>query len=177
MKLQDLKENVQRTLILEKLPYSRDALQPVLSKDIIDFHYGKLARGYVDRFNNHEGDAEFNKAGAYLHNMFFSQFQPITNANAPIGKVGKILIDKFDDFKRFTTEFKEAAIALQGSGWVYLSQSGDIKIIKNHKIVNDILFILDLWEHAFQIDYRADKAKYVDSIWRVVNWNVINDRL
>jgi len=68
-------------------------------------------------------------------------------------------------------------MSIQGSGWVYLSYSGKLKTIKNHQIKNDILLLIDWWEHAWALDYQADKVKYLKNIWRIINWSVINNRL
>ena len=68
-------------------------------------------------------------------------------------------------------------MAIQGSGWVYLARNGSIKTIENHQIRSDILLLIDWWEHSFNIDYRADKEKYLKNIWKIINWAVINDRL
>ena len=72
---------------------------------------------------------------------------------------------------------KEEAMKIQGSGWVYLSTSGKIKTIKNHEKRTDIVFLLDMWEHAFQNDYGSNKSKYLDNIWRIIDWAAINRRL
>jgi Fe-Mn family superoxide dismutase len=166
-----------KTLELKKLPYSRGSLAPVLSQDNIDFHYGKLARGYVDRFNNKEGDRTFNEAGAFLHNVLFPQFRSPRNANTPKGKVLELINKQHKNFMSFKKNFKEEALKTQGSAWVYLSRSGQIKTIKNHAIKNDIVLLVDMWEHSYQHDYGSNKAKYLDNIWRIINWDVVNQRL
>ena len=65
---------------------------------------------------------------------------------------------------------------LQGSGWVYLAKNGSIKIIRNHQKRTDIVILIDMWEHAFNLDYHADKKKYLDNIWRIMNWDVLSQR-
>ena len=79
----DLVEAKGKVLELNKLPYGRSALAPVMSQATIDYHYGKLARGYVDRYNKGEGDKTFNEAGAFLHNIFFPQLQPPKKYQSP----------------------------------------------------------------------------------------------
>lgn len=163
-----------KKLTLKKLPYSRTALSPVLSKPNIDYHYGKLAKGYVDRFNKGQGDKQFNEAGAFLHNIYFPQLMAPKNANSPSGAV-KTLIDKhFGSYIDFKKDIKEQAMSLQGSNWIYLSLSGKIKTIKNHAIRKDICLLIDWWEHAW---IGTDKVKYIDNIWRLINWDQVNKRL
>lgn len=164
-------------LKLERLPYSRSALTPVMSKNTLDYHYGELARGYVDRYNNREGDREFNEAGAFLHNVFFPQFRAVRNNNVPTGSVAALIEKKFGTFGDFKKEMREEALKIQGSGWIYLSTSGQIKTIKNHQKRTDIVLLLDFWEHAYVKDYGANKGKYFDNIWRIMNWDRVNQRL
>jgi superoxide dismutase, Fe-Mn family len=164
-------------LELVKLPVAQADLDPVLSEQNIKYHYGVLARGYVDRFNAGEGDPEFNQAGAYLHNVLFSQFQKPSSGNKPTGPVAVLIDEKFGSYSDFQEAFALEAMKIQGSGWIYLSRSGTIRTIPNHKIRRDILLLVDWWEHAFYIGYGPDKKKYLKNIWRIIDWNVINSRL
>ena len=159
-----------------KLPYSRTALSPVMSGALVDLHYGKLYKGYVDRYNKHEGDRSFNEAGAYLHSIFFGQFKA-TGVSRPSGPILDLINRQHNNFIDFKKHFKEEAMKIQGSGWIYLSKSGQIKTIKNHAKRTDIAFIVDMWEHAFQHDYGSNKSKYLDNIWRIIDWNAVNRRL
>lgn len=158
-----------------KLPYSRTALSPVMSSATVDYHYGKLYKGYVDRFNKRDGDRAFNEAGAYLHGIFFGQFRS-PRSKAPHGKILDIINYHHSSFVDFKKHFKEEALKVQGSGWVYLSKSGQIKTIRNHAIRGDIALLVDMWEHAFNLDYGPNKAKYLDNIWRIMDWDAINRR-
>jgi len=166
-----------KKLELKKLPYSTSSLSPVMSKTTIDNHYGKLARGYVDRFNQGEGDPAFNEAGAYLHNIFFPQLRAPKNGNSPSGASLALINRHFGNFKDFKEEFAAEAMKLQGSNWIYLSRQGKIKTIKNHAIRNDIALLVDWWEHAWTTDYGADKKKYLTNIWRIINWEYVNRRI
>lgn len=159
-----------------KLPYARTALSPVMSRSTIDNHYGKLYKGYVDRYNKGEGDKSFNEAGAYLHGIFFGQFRSPAG-RAPKGTILSIIERNHKNFVDFKKAFKEEALKLQGSGWVYLSKSGQIRTIKNHAKRTDIALLVDMWEHAYNIDYQTNKGKYLDSIWRLMDWDAINRRL
>lgn len=165
-----------KKLKLESLPYSKSSLSPVLTAKNIDNHYDKLARGYVDRYNSNEGDPVFNEAGAFLHNLYFAQFQSPRANNQPNGPVEDLINRKYGSFSSFKSEVLKTAMGLQGSGWVYLSKSGDIKTIKNHAKRNDIKLLIDWWEHAWYMDYGTDKKKYLNNIWRIINWSVINSR-
>jgi Fe-Mn family superoxide dismutase len=172
----DLTEEKQK-LELKKLPYSMTSLVPVMSKTTLENHYGKLARGYVDRYNRGEGDSSFNEAGAYLHNIFFPQLRSPKNANVPTGASLALINRHFGNFNDFKRDFEEEAMKLQGSSWIYLSRDGKIKTIKNHQKRTDIALLVDWWEHAFILDYGADKKRYLKNIWRIINWEYVNRRI
>ena len=165
-----------KKLELKDLKYGRSALSPVLSGKNIDNHYDKLARGYVERYNDGEGDPTFNEAGAFLHNIYFEQFRAPKNNNRPTGPVAALIDKKYGNFLKFKDEVKKAAMSIQGSGWVYMSKSGEIKTIKNHAKRSDIKLLIDWWEHAWYMDYGTDKKKYLENIWRIIDWTVINSR-
>lgn len=163
-----------KTLVQLPLPYKRDALDPSISEDTIDYHFGKLAKSYVTRFNNGEGDADFNEAGAFLHNILFAQYQAPSSSNTPDGSVGEFINKHFGTFDKFKEAFSKEAMGIQGSGWVYLARDGKIKTIVNHEIKQDIVLLVDWWEHAWALDYQSDKKKYLENQWKIVNWNVIS---
>lgn len=163
-----------KTLEQLPLPYKRDALDPSISEDTIDYHFGKLAKSYVTRFNNGEGDADFNEAGAFLHNILFAQYQAPTNSNTPDGPIGEFINKHFNTFDKFKDAFSKEAMAIQGSGWVYLARDGSIKTIVNHQIKQDIVLLVDWWEHAWALDYQSEKKKYLENQWKIINWNVIS---
>lgn len=170
-------EGKKEQLVLDRLPYDKNALAPALSKDTLDYHYGNLARGYVDRFNKGEGDPDFNRAGAFLHNILFAQYQSPKGSNPPKDSILEFIDRHFDNYVKFKEEFAQTAMKIQGSGWVYLSRNGSIKTITNHQIRNDIVLLIDWWEHAWALDYQHDKSKYLDNQWRIINWAVISQRL
>lgn len=172
-----IESNSSKDLVLEKLPYPRTGLSPVLSKSSIDYHYGELAKGYVDRYNKKEGDRKFNEAGAFLHNIFFPQLMPPRSGNKPNGISLTLINKKYGSFEDFKKEVKAVAMKIQGSGWVYMAKNGDIKTITNHQIKNDIGLLIDWWEHAWAKDYGANKSKYLENIWRIIDWNKVNARL
>lgn len=166
-----------KDLVHADLSYARDELEPVKSKETMDYHYGTLYKGYVDRYNQGEGDADFNEAGAFLHNIYFPQLMPPKNSNQPHGASADLINRKYGNFKQFQEEVAKIAMGIQGSGWVYMSRSGEIKTIKNHQIKKDIALLIDWWEHAWVLDYQADKAKYLKNTWRMIDWETINRRI
>ena len=175
----DLLEATTRPAKLETtpLPYGEKDLMPVMSADTINYHYENLAKGYARRYNAGEGNANFNRAGSFLHNKFFPQLRPPKGANRPRGAVAELIDEKFGTYEDFKIAFKEAAMKIQGSGWVYLSTAGDIKTIPNHQVRTDICVLVDWWEHAWALDYQSDKEKYLDNIWKIIDWEVCNERL
>lgn len=159
------------------LPYARDGLGRSLSKQSIDYHYGKLYKAYVDRFNAGEGDANFNEAGAFLHSIYYSQFRSPKGSNKPDGSVLNLIETKHKSWENFLEKFEKTAMGIQGSGWVYLDKTGQINTIVNHEIRNDIVLLIDWWEHAWALDYQADKKGYLNNQWKIINWDFVNTRL
>ena len=159
------------------LPYGEKDLAPVMSAETINYHYEHLAKGYAKRYNAGEGNANFNRAGSFLHNKFFPQLRAPKGANKPRGAILALIEEHFKTYEDFKAAFKEKAMAIQGSGWVYLSTSGEIKTIANHAVRTDIAVLVDWWEHAWALDYQSDKEKYLDNIWKIIDWDVVNERL
>ena len=172
-----LNEGKAKDLTQTPLPYARDALGRSLSKAAIDYHYGHLYKAYVDRYNKREGDPDFNEAGAFLHDIYFTQFRPPKGSNVPVGKSKDFILEHFKSFDKFKDQFKETAMKIQGSGWAYMARNGEIKTIKNHEIRQDIVLLIDWWEHAWALDYKWDKEAYLDNQWKIIDWDVINQRL
>jgi len=166
-----------KTLAQTPLPYGRTELGRSLSKQSLDYHYGKLYKAYVDRYNAGEGDADFNEAGAFLHDLLFTQYQSPTGSNKPSGTSAEFITKHFKDFDKFKKEFEKTAMGIQGSGWVYLARDGKIKTIVNHEIKMDVVLIIDWWEHAWALDYQADKKGYLNNQWKIIDWNVISARI
>jgi len=170
-------EGKREKLVLNKLSYSKEDLDPAISKQTMDYHYGKLAQSYVDRFNKGEGDDKFNRAGAFLHNILFAQYQAPKSRNDPVGAIADFIVKHYKSFDKFKEEFSKVAMGIQGSGWVYLARNGKIKTIANHEIKDDIVLLVDWWEHAWALDYQSDKKKYLENQWKIVNWNQISSIL
>lgn len=166
-----------KTLERIKLPYALDGLGRSLSKRALNYHYGKLYKAYCDRFNAGEGDLDFNEAGAFLHAKYFSQFTSPKGNNQPTGPCLEFIETHFKSFKDFQEKFLKEAMSVQGSGWVYLARDGKIKKIVNHEIKNDIVLLVDWWEHSFALDYESDKEGYLNGQWKIIDWSIIEQRL
>jgi len=174
-----MKEAKEEQLELEKLPYNLDALQPVLSKQNVDYHYDVLSRGYVTRYNNKEGDADFNYGGAKLHNLWWQQFKPAKESSTIDGPIKQTVFANYGDLKGLADKLVEAAMTIQGSGWVYLTKTGTIKTTPNQSFRSDVFMPIDMWEHSFT-DYtpaKDAKAKYVTAVLKLIDWNKLNRRL
>lgn len=175
----DLIESKREHLKQEPLGFGRDQLAPVISKKTLDYHYGKLAKGYVDRYNRKEGNDEFNYGGAVLHNLFFTQLAEPRSGNRPDAAVAEIIDKKWKDFDSFKEGFALEFMKAQGSNWLYMDSTGSIHVIHNHEYDKsmDIILLFDGWEHSWCLDYEHDKQRYLDNFWRIVDWTVVNTRL
>jgi superoxide dismutase, Fe-Mn family len=171
-------EGKSKSTDLEIIPlnFTKRDVSSVMSGATLDLHYDKLAKGYAKRYNEKEGDPDFNYAGAFLHNLWFTQFRKVALNNTPNGPMKGFIDKHYGSFDSFKDKFEEAAMKIQGSGWVYLAYDGNIKTIKNHEVKSDILLLVDWWEHAWVLDYGSDKKKYLKELWKIINWNVISTR-
>ena len=191
------------------LSYAPDALEPVISRETIDFHYGKHLQTYVDNLNKlvvgTEFDASehsdlmpleqivaksqggiFNNAGQILnHNLYFLQFSPIAADNhTPKGAILDAINRDFGSFEAFKAEFEQKGVTLFGSGWVWLSsdKEGRLVISQDPNAGNPVtkglkpLLTMDVWEHAYYIDYRNRRAAHLQALWQIINWDEINRR-
>lgn len=164
-------------LAMTKLPYDVGDLEPVLSKENVKFHL-KLTKGYVDRFNQEEGDPDFNWGGAKLHELWWMQLQAPQGANKPKGAIKEFIEQHFKTWDDFQEAFTLTAMGLQGSGWCYLSKKGEIKTLKNQDYRSEVLMGVDMWEHSWAFGFESpDKPKYLKNIWKIINWDVISARL
>ena len=183
---------------LMSLPYVPDALEPVISKETIGFHYGKHLAGYVNNLNalldgsplaglpleeivlKAEGGM-LNNAGQILnHNMYFGQFSRDPKS-APSGKLAEAIERNFGSFEAFKEEFVKKGATLFGSGWVWLSADKDGKLVitQETNAANPIqkglkpLLTFDVWEHAYYLDYQNRRADHLAALWQIVDWEVI----
>jgi Fe-Mn family superoxide dismutase len=164
------------SLKIDALPYGMNDLNPAISKATLEYHYEHLAKTYAKRYNAGEGDSVFNEAGVFLHNILFQQYQDPKDNNEPTGKVAELIKTHYKTFSKFKEEFEKVAMAVQGSGWVYLAKDGKIKTIVNHAIRKDIVVLIDWWEHAWALDYQQEKKSYLKNQWKIMNWEHINEQ-
>lgn len=185
------------------LPYEPEALEPVISRETIEFHYGKHLQTYVDNLNKLIAGTEFeampleeivcksqggifNNAGQILnHNMYFTQFSPVdANNHAPKGAILDAINRDFGSFEAFQKEFEQKGVTLFGSGWVWLSADKDGKLVitqetnANNPITKGLkpLLTMDVWEHAYYIDYRNRRVAHLQALWQIINWDEIARR-
>ena len=188
------------------LPYAPDALEPVISRQTIEFHYGKHLQTYVDNLNKLVAGTEFesmpleqvvcksqggifNNAGQILnHNLYFTQFRPVTRHPSPVTDIPSPLLDAinrdFGSFEAFKAEFEQKGITLFGSGWVWLSADKDGKLVitqepnANNPVTKGLkpLLTMDVWEHAYYLDYQNRRAAHLQALWQIINWDEINRR-
>jgi Fe-Mn family superoxide dismutase len=179
MKIRQLFEAIEDKLEVAKLPYKTGDLAPVLSKDNVEYHYNVLTKGYVNRYNAKEGDPKFNYGGAKLHNLFWVQLKKPTGSNLPTGAIKELIEEKHKSYNEFKDKLVREAMTIQGSGWVYLSKSGELKTTPNQSYKTDILMPIDMWEHSFTdyIPAKDAKKKYLQNVCKIINWDVINNRI
>src|SRR3989339_506850 len=183
------------TITLAPLPYDREALAPHISKETIDFHYGKHHQAYVDKLNSlisktkwasqsleemiqeAEG-AIFNNAAQVWNHSFYWNGLKSKGGGEPSGKLLEQIVATFGSFSDFKEKFKTAALNQFGSGWAWLikDQSGELSILTSSNADNPLrhglkpILTCDVWEHAYYIDYRNARATYLDAFWQIVNW-------
>jgi Fe-Mn family superoxide dismutase len=188
---------------LPKLPYAMDALAPNISAETLEFHHGKHHATYVTNLNNlvKGGKLEnapleqiikeagngglFNNAAQHFNHSFYWTSMKPKGGGEPAGKVADGIKKAFGDFAAFKKKFSEAATTHFGSGWAWLVQNADgaLDVIATHDadtpVAHNIRPILtcDVWEHAYYIDYRNARAKYVEAWWNLVNWDFANSNL
>jgi superoxide dismutase, Fe-Mn family len=182
---------------LPALPYAIDALQPHLSKETLEFHWGKHHRAYVNKLNELAPASEF--ANSTLEEIVAKSTGPIFNQAAqiwnhtfywhsltpnapgkPAGTLAAAIDAKYGSFDKFKEQFKAKALAKFGSGWTWLVKTADggLDIVNTDDAGTPLrggqgkpLIVTDVWEHAYYIDYRNDRAKYLDNFFALANWD------
>ena len=188
------------------LPYSIDALEPVISAQTLTFHHGKHLQTYVDNLNKLIAGTEFesmtleeivakstgalfNNAGQVLnHNLYFTQFRPAAVIPNPAGvkesPLGKQLEAQWGSVEAFQKEFVNKGVGLFGSGWVWLQadDAGQLSIGQYPGADNPVahglrpILTFDVWEHAYYLDYQNRRAEHLSKLWGIVDWKVVEER-
>ena len=184
-----------------KLPYTPDALAPVISQNTIEYHYGKHEKTYIDNLNSLIEGSEYqdmslediivksdgkifnNASQAWNHIFYFFQFAP-DGLKEPGGELRKKIEEQFGSLDEFKKKFEEAGATLFGSGWVWLStdRNGKLFITQGSNASNPLtqglqpLLTFDVWEHAYYLDYQTRRADYLHKLWDIVDWSVIEMR-
>jgi len=192
--------------VLPELPYGYRDLKPHISEEQLRIHHQKHHQGYVNGANTilqklekarKDGtdldvkstlkELSFNIGGHILHSLFWSNLAPAGKGGGkPGGVLGDAIEREFGSFERFKREFSQAAVSVEGSGWAALSFCRQtnrpiIMQIEKHNTnvypMFRILMVLDVWEHAYYLDYKNERAKFVDAFWNIVNWDEVDKRL
>ena len=180
------------------LPYRLDALAPHISRETLEYHYGKHHRAYVNKLNQLVSGSEFeamalselitksagpvfnNAAQVWNHDFYWNCLSP-TGGERPTGELAGAIEACFGSFEAFVNQFKSSATAKFGSGWTWLVKhdNGKLAIRNSDDADNPLrwnlapLLTCDVWEHAYYIDYRNERAKYIEAFWHLVNWDFV----
>ncbi len=182
---------------LPELPYSKDALAPHISAETLEYHYGKHHNAYVTKLNaaiegtpnaeksleeiikSSEGGLFNNAAQVWNHTFYWNSLSP-NGGGEPTGELAESINASFGSFEKFKEEFTSAAATQFGSGWAWLVKdtSGKLSIMKTGNAETPVtadgvtaLLTCDVWEHAYYIDYRNARPKYIEAFWNLVNWD------
>jgi Fe-Mn family superoxide dismutase len=187
---------------LMALPYAPSALEPVISANTLSFHHGKHLAAYVNNLNaalpgsGLEGlsledvvlkaqGGMLNNAGQILnHNLYFSQFKAPQADNAPTGRMAQAIDDAFGSFEAFKEAFAKAGATLFGSGWAWLSADAQDKLVitQEPNAANPLqhglrpLLTMDVWEHAYYLDYQNRRPDHLAALWQIIDWDVVAAR-
>ena len=186
---------------LMTLPYTLDALEPLMSKETLEFHYGKHHQTYVNNLNNlitgtkfenstlveiileSDGGLFNNSAQVYNHDFFWNGLTPTQGTIPAI--VEAALVKAFGSVEEFKKEFTTKAIGQFGSGWAWLveDENQNLKIVTTSNAANPLtqnlkpILVCDVWEHAYYIDVRNARPAYLENFWKLVNWNFVEENL
>ncbi len=187
---------------LMALPYEMDALEPVISKQTLEFHHGKHLAAYVNNLNALLDGSGFeeatleeivckaeggilNNAGQILnHELYFGQFCGKPAKSEPTGPLAKAIANTFGSFEAFKEEFQKKGATLFGSGWVWLSadRAGQLFITQEANAANPVqkgltpLLTFDVWEHAYYLDYQNRRPDHLSALWSIINWEEVERR-
>ena len=185
--------------VLPPLRFAKDALEPVISAETIDFHYGKHHQAYVTNLNKLVPGTEFedatleeivmkssggifnNAAQVWNHTFYWNGLSP-EGGGEPGGALGAAIDEAFGSFAGFKQAFVKSAVGNFGSGWTWLVKNagGGVEIVNTSNAATPLrdgktpLLTIDVWEHAYYIDYRNARPKYLEQIWKLVDWNFVS---
>ncbi|MEO5344430.1 MAG: superoxide dismutase [Fe] [Gammaproteobacteria bacterium SHHR-1] len=188
---------------LPVLPYAIDALEPVISKETLEFHHGKHHNTYVTNLNNLVPGTEFenaslediilkseggifnNAAQVWNHSFYWNCLRGPSDSNAPSGELAAAIDQAFGSFDEFKQKFAASAAGNFGSGWTWLvkNSDGSLEIFNTSNAGTPMtsgkqaLLTVDVWEHAYYIDYRNARPKYLEAFWQLVNWDFVASNL
>lgn len=183
---------------LPELPYRNDELNPVISSETIEYHYGKHHQTYVNNLNKLISGTDFedmslediikkssgaifnNAAQIFNHNFYWKCMSPNGGGEA-VGKLAELINDNFGSFEAFKEKFTATSVATFGSGWIWLvkNEDGSLGIESTSNAATPItegktpLLTCDVWEHAYYIDYRNARPAYIEKYWDIVNWDFV----
>ncbi|HNY07126.1 MAG TPA: Fe-Mn family superoxide dismutase [Bacteroidales bacterium] len=189
------------TFELPQLPYAMDALEPFISKQTLEFHYGKHHQAYVTNLNKLVPGTEFENAtleeiirkatggifnnGAQIwnHTFYWHCLKP-NGGGEPSGKLAEAIVQKFGSFAEFKDKFSTAAATLFGSGWAWLVKTpeGKLEIVQESNAGNPLrnghtpLLTCDVWEHAYYLDKQNRRPDYISDFWKLVDWDAVAKR-
>ena len=184
------------------LPYEMDALEPVISKQTLEFHHGKHLAAYVNNLNGLLDGSGFegasleeivckasggilNNAGQILnHELYFGQFCEQPAKTEPTGPLAEAIKRDFGSFEAFKEEFQKKGATLFGSGWVWLSadRAGSLSITQESNAANPVqkgltpLLTFDVWEHAYYLDFQNRRPDHLSALWSIIDWEVVELR-
>lgn len=186
-------------ITLPPLPYELNALEPYISRETLEYHYGKHHQAYVTNLNNlladhplksesleniikkSEGPVFNNAAQVWNHSFYWQCLSP-KHHQKPEGPLLKAIEQSFGSYAAFQEQFTKIAISTFGSGWAWLvrDKSGKLSLLSTSNAATPLtnpdlkpLLTCDVWEHAYYIDYRNARPKYVESFWNIVNWSFV----
>ena len=185
---------------LPALPYAKNALEPHISQETLEYHYGKHHKTYVDKLNgllpstdlegkdletivkNSSGGVFNNAAQIWNHTFYWNCLSP-NGGGAATGQIGEAIDKSFGSFEKFKEQFTQSAIGNFGSGWTWLvkKSGGELAIVNTANAETPLtdasatpLLTVDVWEHAYYIDYRNSRPNYMEAFWALVNWEFAN---
>ena len=190
------------TFILPELPYAKNALAPHMSQETLEYHHGKHHNAYVNNLNNlikgtrhenmtleeiilsSEGAVFNNAAQIWNHTFFWNSLSP-EGGGLPTGLALSLINEQWGSFEKFKEEFTKSATANFGAGWTWLvkNKDGKLAIVNTSNAQTPLtsgvtpILTVDVWEHAYYIDYRNERPKFINGFWALVNWDFVNKNL